>query len=52
MTVQLRFSSAIAFFLIFLFCELIVMFCILEGLKGDSAVCVYPYSSWNVIIDM
>jgi len=29
-----------------------VIFCVLEGLKGDSAVCVYCYCSWDVIIDM
>jgi hypothetical protein len=28
------------------------MFCALEGLKGNSAVCVYRCCSWDVIIDV
>ena len=47
-TVQFRFSSAIADFLY----EVIVIFCIFERLKGDSALCVYCCFSWDIILDV
>ena len=39
-------------FLPYVFYEVIVILCVLEGLKGDSVVYVYGYCSWDVIIDM
>ena len=44
MIVQLRFSSAIAFFY-----KVIVIFWVLESLEGDSAVCVYCYCPLDII---
>ena len=30
--------------------EVIVMFCIFERSKGNSAVCVYCYFSWDIVL--
>ena len=32
--------------------EVVVIVCVLEGLKCDSAVCVYCCRSWNRIFDV
>jgi hypothetical protein len=34
------------------FYKVIVVFCVLQRLKGDCTVCVYCYCSWDVIVDV